>query len=369
METRNNNTEVDLVAFRKRLETMIDDSQNTQPKVQLERAFVKETILRAYEFQRAVNTLKELINDERIINDPVLSSMFQAEIDQKEPITTAILSLPTNLLSYFEINLIKLVKYQLEHKAKEIEYIPVPDKEFCKWLSAQRLRINAFRENRKSKKGSSLQVIQQDISLLERLNVKWRVIPTHKVYEDYLIELKEFKEKYGHIKVKQKQDGTNLGEWIKKLRKEYDMLLLGEKVPTLTPERMTELDEMGMIWKIRHGRPKKGDPRFRLRRRSDGSAIHLRPIKRMNLLGINNNDENNMNNDDNENIDDNNMSTDNVDGIEGIIGNGDRNDISNYDEYDDDEEDEDEEEVELNHSDVIVDINAGSEEFNGTTEV
>lgn len=38
---------------------------------------------------------------------------------------------------------------------------------------------------------------------------------------------------------------------------------------SLNPERIAAMDELGFVWKIRHGRPKKGDARFRLRRKGD----------------------------------------------------------------------------------------------------
>lgn len=296
---------VDMLVFRRRLEEMADRIQAWQPHIQLERAFVKETILRAYEFQRSVDTLKELVKEERVSSDPILSRMFQYEIDTKEPVTKAILELPPSLLTFFEVNLIKLVKYQLEHNEKEILYLPVPDKEFCRWLSDQRMRINRYLENPKTKTrtGAALQVLQQDIILLERLNVKFRVTSRPKTFEDWVQELRDHKAKHGHIKVRQKMEDkvtmNPLGEWVKRIRREYVQLQQDPttKVPNLTAARIVELSDLGMIWQIRYGRPKKGDERYRLRRSS--VTKYGRP-----LTAGNNNNSGTDNEDNNNNTDD-----------------------------------------------------------------
>jgi adenylate kinase family enzyme len=294
---------VDLFEFRGRLEEMAEKIQAWQPQIQLERAFVKETILRAYEFQRSVDILKELVKEERVLSDPILSKMFQAEIDTREPVTKAILELPPSLLTFFEVNLIKLVKYQLEHKEKEINYLPVPDKEFCKWISDQRMRINKFLEKKKASCGPALHIIQQDIQLFERLNVKFRVTTPPKTYEDWVLELREFKSKNGHLKVRQKLEDKKspnpLGEWVKKIRREYVHMQADpdSKVPNLTPERIAELDDMGMIWQIRHGRPKKGDARYRLRRSSTTRYGHVQ----VSYDGNPNNNDNNSGSGNDEN--------------------------------------------------------------------
>jgi len=56
-----------------------------------------------------------------------------------------------------------------------------------------------------------------------------------------------------------------LGEWVAKMRKEYDDLQHGKRVPNLTPERIAELNALGFVWRVRGPRPRKGDPNFRLR--------------------------------------------------------------------------------------------------------
>jgi len=43
----------------------------------------------------------------------------------------------------------------------------------------------------------------------------------------------------------------------------------GKEVFNLNVERIAELDAPGMVWKVRYGRPKKGDDRYRLRRNNN----------------------------------------------------------------------------------------------------
>jgi len=58
---------------------------------------------------------------------------------------------------------------------------------------------------------------------------------------------------------------VRLGEWVAKIRKEYDDLQHGKRVPNLTPERIAEMNDVSFVWRVRGPRPRKGDPNFRLR--------------------------------------------------------------------------------------------------------
>ena len=90
-----------------------------------------------------------------------------------------------------------------------------------------------------------------------------------------MVELKEFRRKHGHCKVKRMEEGTKLGAWIYKLRKEYDHLQEGKQVAHLNPERIQELKELGMVWRLRAAKPRKGDARSCLWGKLDRNVLDM----------------------------------------------------------------------------------------------
>lgn len=233
----------------------------------VDRTKVMEGIVRAYDLHKAAETLDALLLEERILSCPILKLSFQANIDALRSEMKDILETPRNLFNGWENGLIDFVKYQIEHD--EYDITKVPDKKLNGWLQRNRCRGSAYVDgNRHNLQGEALEKEEFQTKLLERLHVKWALF-RHKSYDDVLSELREFKDKYGHLKVRRLQeDFPLLGERVAKLRGEYDRYQRGEKVFNLTEARVAELNAMGFIWRIRAARPRKGDPRFRLRRKS-----------------------------------------------------------------------------------------------------
>jgi hypothetical protein len=58
------------------------------------------------------------------------------------------------------------------------------------------------------------------------------------------------------------KDGFTLGNWVSSQRKEYEHWSCGEKTP-MNPDRIEKLNTLGFVWKLRYGRPKRSDPKFR----------------------------------------------------------------------------------------------------------
>jgi hypothetical protein len=110
-------------------------------------------------------------------------------------------------------------------------------------------------------------VRQEDINVLEEFGFLWRspkLLDWDEVYEN----LKAYKEKHGHCKVPQlykDEGGCKLGFWICAQRKAYESWSCGQKTP-ITSDRIQKLEALGFVWKLRHGRPKKGDKNFRNKR-------------------------------------------------------------------------------------------------------
>lgn len=232
-----------------------------------ERAPVKDHIVRAYDLSQAAKTLTYLLSNVENVNYIVKQS-FQTNIDSYRSEIKEIIETPVDLLSAWEASLLEIVKYQIEHDAPSIAKIET-DKKLSSWLQRQRLRGSAYLDdNRKELSGAALQLVKHDTELLHKLQVPF-TLDKPKRFDDYMEELRVFQAANGHVKVRRLQDQGNLGEWVHKMRREKDLFEEGKQVPNLNDERIAELDTMGFVWKVRHGRPKKGDARFRLRRKSN----------------------------------------------------------------------------------------------------
>jgi hypothetical protein len=228
---------------------------------------VKEGIVRAYDLHKAAEALEAMLSEERVSSNSILKNSFRVNIDSYKSEMKKILEVPPNLLNTFEKHLLEFVEYQIEHDLRDVT--KVPDMKINAWLQRQRGIVSPYIDgNRQNLKGDNLERAADHHRLLgKHLHVKWALY-TVRTYDDYLGELIEFKAKHGHLKVRRIQENSKVGEWVAKIRKEYDQFKRGEKVANLSELRIAELDAMGFIWRIRSARPRKGDERFRLRRKS-----------------------------------------------------------------------------------------------------
>jgi hypothetical protein len=262
-EASNSSTQLSFREKLEKAESGYDEAQFSKNN----RKKVKEGIVRAYDLHKAAKALEAMLSEERVSSNSILKNSFQVNIDLYKSEMKGILEVPPNLLNVWENGLLEFVEYQIEHDERDVTKVPV--KKINNWLQIQRSRVSAYVDgNRKNLKGFSLEKVVDDHRLLEKhLHVKWAPY-TVKRYDEYLGELIEFKAKHGHLKVRRIQENSNVGEWVAKIRKEYDQFKRGDKVPNLTEPRIAELDSMGFIWRIRSARPRKGEERFRLRRKS-----------------------------------------------------------------------------------------------------
>lgn len=229
---------------------------------------VKEGIVRAYDLHTAADTMGAMLLEERVSSNPILKASLQANLDSYRSEMNHILETPTKWFNQWEISLMDFVKYQIKYDERDVTKIP--DKKLNGWLQRQRQTVSGFLSgNRNNLRGNKLESTKDIARLLEHhLHVKWAVFK-HKSYDDQMCDLREFQSKYKHVKVRRLQeDFPSLGEWVHKIRKEYDQFKRGEKVPSLTDARISELESMGFIWRVRAPRPRKGDPNYRLRRAS-----------------------------------------------------------------------------------------------------
>lgn len=110
---------------------------------------------------------------------------------------------------------------------------------FCKSIRAARRNPNSGR-----------QVSEERIKMLDELGFAWEVPSAVTPFEERLVQLKEFKEKHGHLKVTNKVD-KQLASWCSNMR-------AARRNPKgsglhASEERIRMLDEIGFEWDVSEG--------------------------------------------------------------------------------------------------------------------
>jgi hypothetical protein len=130
--------------------------------------------------------------------------------------------------------------------------------------------ISELKEQYKTKRRKLpyLTSLHEDIKLLEDFGFALKCPRAHMIYnwDEWYDKLKAFKEKHGHCNVPQlykDEDGATVGNFVSKQRKNYARFCCGEKTGIINPDKIQKLEALGFVWKLRHGRPKKGDKAFR----------------------------------------------------------------------------------------------------------
>ncbi len=68
-------------------------------------------------------------------------------------------------------------------------------------------------------------------------------------WKESLKQLRAFKAKYGHCLVPHTfPDNQNLARWVKRQRRQYKLMLVGDATSTMTQERVDALNDEGFIW-------------------------------------------------------------------------------------------------------------------------
>jgi hypothetical protein len=229
----------------------------TQPG---ERLAVKKSLTMAYDVQQSIQKLESFLPQAEDCNiaHVSLSGLIETQKRQRD----AILEFEKEKLTMFERDLRELVKFKIQHG-----HLDVVSKDSRAARVVARWRMH-YKEKEKVFRGDS-QVKEENLTVLEEFGFLWES-PRKRTYEwdDMLEILKAYKEREGHCKVPQlykDKDGYALGNWVSNQRKEYEFWKCGRKTP-MNPDRIQKLEELGFVWKLRHGRPKKNDPKFRNKR-------------------------------------------------------------------------------------------------------
>ena len=250
------------------------DSESLDPgQTWRNRTEVKDKILKIYELDDGARQLEALLEgDESVKKNSLLVAQFQSSLESMRTERDEILAIRDELLYAWERNFRTVVKRKIETGG--VLFRPRDDPRIAAWIFKQRTRNNNIEKLKTSdedkRRDNKLRALY-DCSLLKKigLDLDYKAPPI-KTLDERFQELVAYKEEHGNLKVPRLTQGNNLGEWVAKIRREYDRIQQGETSTTLTPDRIQAMTDLGFIWKVRFGRPKKGDPKFRLRRKSKG---------------------------------------------------------------------------------------------------
>jgi hypothetical protein len=178
----------------------------------------------------------------------------------------AILAIDDDLLHPWERKFRMVVELKMETGGVSFKQKDHP--RLASWMLKQR---NRYKNIENMKRPADKPKTLDDCALLKRIGFDLdSQPPPNKSFEERFQELVAYKEQHGDLKIPRLTEGNNVGEWVAKIRREYDRIPQGKTSTYLTPTRIQAMSDLGFIWKVRFGRPKKGDPKYRLRRKKEG---------------------------------------------------------------------------------------------------
>lgn len=133
-----------------------------------------------------------------------------------------------------------LVAYNRVHGHCNVPYTYGANPALGQWVKRQRHQYKLYEQ------GQHSHLTQDRIKLLEMLGFIW---DSHGVaWEEKFHELKEFVQLHGHCNVPCIWNGTSkLSTWVKRQRRQYRLFCSNQK-STMTLERISRLEDLGLIW-------------------------------------------------------------------------------------------------------------------------
>lgn len=254
------------------------------------RLYIKQALISVYDLHESIEKLKSILPqvEASTMSYEGIKQLIEKQKCQMNAILTLGKESDEPKLLENEKNLLQMAEYKIKHgsldgvKSKKHsnlhKYSNYLADNYSKYRKEGILgkNLEELRAQKHKNLRSDLQyyrraTFEEDRVLLEGLGYKFPVeqrFVTH-TFAEMLEKLKIYKEVNGNTKVPQlykTEDGAALGAWVASNRKQYELMKCGQKGHSLTPERIEQLESLGFIWKLRFGRPKKNDAKFRNRR-------------------------------------------------------------------------------------------------------
>jgi hypothetical protein len=105
----------------------------------------------------------------------------------------------------------------------------------------------------------------QKIEKLNALNFKWSLRVSNRSWEDWMCELRKYKEEHGHVNVPLKYEpNMALGSFVNNQRTRYRLYQIEKRGEggqeqnrhplSITEDKIRDLEDLGFVWNVRDGK-------------------------------------------------------------------------------------------------------------------
>jgi hypothetical protein len=156
----------------------------------------------------------------------------------------------------WERRLLDLQAYHRMHGHTNVPKHYSPNPSLGDWVIDQRFQYKRQRQ------GKSSYMTPYKIEKLNALNFQWSLREGKRPWEEWMDQLRKYKEEHGHVNVPSKYEpNMALGSFVNNQRTRYRVYQSakskgiggGRGSGGMTEEKIRELEELGFVWNIREG--------------------------------------------------------------------------------------------------------------------
>jgi hypothetical protein len=143
---------------------------------------------------------------------------------------------------------LELREYQMQNGHCNVPKLYKPNPSLGYWVNEQRFQYRRMVNSKPS------YMTEAKVAHLNALGFVWSLRESKKPWDDWLTELREYKQIHGHVDVPLKYEkNIPLGAFVNNQRSEYRKLHKGEP-SSMTTSKIKDLEEMGFHWSVRESR-------------------------------------------------------------------------------------------------------------------
>lgn len=148
--------------------------------------------------------------------------------------------------------LLELRAFRLKHGHALVPHTYPSNPQLARWVKRQR------RQHKLMQEGKASTMTPEREELLESLGFVW---DSHQAaWNEKIHDLRQFRAKHSHCLVPSSYKANpQLATWVKCQRRQYKLYWDG-KSSAMTPQRISELEDMGFVWELRSSSPRNNGP-------------------------------------------------------------------------------------------------------------
>jgi hypothetical protein len=155
--------------------------------------------------------------------------------------------------------LLDLEAYHRVHGHTNVPKNYPPNPPLGYWVNEQRFQYKRL------EMGKSSYMTPQKIEKLNALNFKWSLRVSNRSWEDWMCELRKYKEEHGHVNVPLKYEpNMALGSFVNNQRTRYRLYQIEKRGEggqeqnrhplSITEDKIRDLEDLGFVWNVRDGK-------------------------------------------------------------------------------------------------------------------